>query len=266
MDLGIRGRTALISGGDSGIGLATAKLLAEEGVRVILTDVDQAKLDDALGTIGAEEGMALAFAADLTKPDDVTNLARQVEEAVGDLDILVHSAGITGETGFFHEVDDDAWHEVLETNLLAPVRLTRALLPGMRRKRWGRIVFIASEDAEQPYPDEIPYCASKSGLLALSKGLSKTYAKEGILVNAVSPAFIATPMTDAMMEQRAQEMGVSFEEAITTFLEEERPGIELERRGEAYEVAPVIALLCSERASFVNGANWRVDGGSVATI
>ncbi|HLU35039.1 MAG TPA: SDR family oxidoreductase, partial [Thermomicrobiales bacterium] len=86
------------------------------------------------------------------------------------------------------------------------------------------------------------------------------------LVNAVSPAFIATPMTDAMMEQRAQEMGVSFEEAIATFLEEERPGIELERRGEAYEVAPVIALLCSERASFVNGANWRVDGGSVATI
>lgn len=263
MDLGIRGRTALISGGDSGIGLATAKLLRDEGVTVVLTDVDQSKLDAAVRELG--DG-AHAFAADVTDPQSIGRLAEQVQGAVGDVDILVNSAGITGSTGPFHEIDDAGWNETLEVNLMGAVRLTRAFLPAMRVNGWGRIVFIASEDAVQPYPDEIPYCAAKAGLLAVSKGMSKQYAKEGILVNAVSPAFIATPMTDAMMEQRAGEMGVSFDEAVASFLEEERPHIELQRRGEVDEVAPVIALLCSERASFVLGSNWRVDGGSVASI
>lgn len=126
--------------------------------------------------------------------------------------------------------------------------------------------FLASEDATQPYPDEIPYCSAKAGVLALSKGLSKTYASEGLLVNAVSPAFIATPMTDAMMDKRAEERGSDREEAIRSFLDEERPGIELKRRGQAEEVANVVAFLCSDLASFVNGSNYRVDAGSVQTI
>lgn len=264
MDLGISGRTALISGGDSGIGLATAKLLQDEGVTVVLTDVDQAKLDNALGELG--NGTAHAFAADVTDPASIGRLVEQVQLVAGDVDILVNAAGITGATGAFHEIDDEGWDETLATNLMGAVRLTRAFLPAMRKNRWGRIVFIASEDAVQPYPDEIPYCAAKAGLLAVAKGMSKQYAKEGILVNAVSPAFIATPMTDAMMSQRAEERGTSIDEAIASFLEEERPHIELKRRGEADEVASVIALLCSERASFVVGANWRVDGGSVASI
>jgi NAD(P)-dependent dehydrogenase (short-subunit alcohol dehydrogenase family) len=266
MNLGLTGKTALISGGDSGIGLATARILVEEGARVVLTDIDQGRLEEALATLGADEGKAYAFAADLTSSDDIDGLVRRVSDEVGAVDILVHSAGITGATGLFHEIDERGWQETLDVNLMAPVRLTRAFLPSMRGRGWGRIVFIASEDAVQTYPDEIPYCAAKAGLLALSKGLSRTYAQEGILVNAVSPAFIATPMTDAMMQQRADELGVTFDEAIESFLEEERPGIELKRRGEASEVAPVIAMLCSELASFVNGANWRVDGGSVATM
>lgn len=263
MDLGIRGRTALISGGDSGIGLATARLLQDEGVTVVLTDLDQDSLEAAAKELG--EG-AHAFAADVTDPASVGRLVEQVQGAVGDVDILVNSAGITGATGAFHEIDDDGWDETLAVNLMGAVRLTRAFLPAMRVNGWGRIVFLASEDAVQPYADEIPYCAAKAGLLAVSKGLSKQYATEGILVNAVSPAFIATPMTDAMMENRAEERGETFDEAVESFLEEERPHIEVKRRGEADEVAPVIALLCSELASFVNGANWRVDGGSVASI
>ncbi len=136
----------------------------------------------------------------------------------------------------------------------------------MRGKGWGRIVLLASEDAVQPYADELPYCAAKAAVLSLVKGLSKTYGSEGILVNAVSPAFIATPMTDKMMEKRSSELGVGVEEAISSFLDEERPFMELKRRGEPEEVAAVIAFLASERASFVNGSNYRVDSGSVATI
>jgi NAD(P)-dependent dehydrogenase (short-subunit alcohol dehydrogenase family) len=266
MDLGIRGRKALITGGDSGIGLATARELLEAGAIVVLSDLDQAKLDDAVKTLDAEEWQLYAFAADVTDPASLTALGSKVQEAVGDIDILVQSSGITGATGLFHEIDDAGWVETIETDLLGPVRLVRTFLPSLRKGGWGRIVLLASEDAVQPYPDEVPYCAAKAGILSLAKGLSKTYASEGLLVNAVSPAFIATPMTDAMMEKRAKEQGSSREEAIASFLEEERPHIELKRRGEAEEVAAVIAFLCSDRASFVNGSNWRVDGGSVATM
>jgi NAD(P)-dependent dehydrogenase (short-subunit alcohol dehydrogenase family) len=118
----------------------------------------------------------------------------------------------------------------------------------------------------QPYDDELPYCAAKAGILALAKGLSRSYALEGLLVNAVSPAFIHTPMTDAMMQKRGKELGVPTKEAIESFLDEERPYMELKRRGEPDEVANVVAFLCSEAASFVNGSNYRVDSGSVATI
>jgi len=149
---------------------------------------------------------------------------------------------------------------------MGPVRLVKAFLPALRSGGWGRLVFVASEDAVQPYDDELPYCAAKAGILALAKGLSRSYALEGLLVNAVSPAFIHTPMTDAMMEKRADEKGTSTDEAIVSFLDEERPYMELKRRGEPQEVANVIAFLCSDLASFVNGSNYRVDSGSVATI
>ena len=263
MDLGIRGRTALISGADSGIGLATARLLYAEGVRVVLTDIDETTVTAAAEGIGPD---ALAFGADLTDPAAVDRLHSRVVEAVGDIDILVQSAGITGAQGLFHEIDEAGWSDTIETDLLAPVRLVRAFLPSLRTGGWGRLVFVASEDAVQPYDDELPYCAAKAGILALAKGLSRSYATEGLLVNAVSPAFIATPMTDAMMAKRAEQNRTTVDEAISSFLREERPYLELDRRGQADEVAAVIAFLCSDRASFVNGSNYRVDGGSVATL
>lgn len=149
---------------------------------------------------------------------------------------------------------------------MATVRVCRAFIPVMQAEQWGRIVLVTSEDAIQPYTDEMPYCACKAAVLNFAKNLSKAYAQDGILVNSVSPAFIATPMTDAMMEQRAEKLDVNFDEAIASFLKEKRPHLELKRRGKPQEVAAVIAFLCSELSSFVVGANYRVDGGSVATI
>ncbi|TQJ31511.1 SDR family NAD(P)-dependent oxidoreductase [Microbacterium sp. SLBN-146] len=266
MDLGIAGRSALITGGDSGIGWHTAQLLLEEGATVVITDRDPDALADAAARLDAPDGTLFSFAADITSLDDVARLHDQVQEAVGDIDILVQSAGITGAQGLFHEISDDGWTQTIETDLLGPVRLVRQFLPSLRKGGWGRLVFLASEDAVQPYDDELPYCAAKAGILALAKGLSRSYASEGLLVNAVSPAFIHTPMTDAMMTKRADERGTDVDEAISSFLDEERPYMELGRRGEPEEVAAVIAFLCSDRASFVNGSNYRVDSGSVATI
>ena len=266
MDLGIKGRKALVSGADSGIGWHTARLLLEEGVTVVITDIDQGRLDSAATQLNAAEGSLHAFAADITKLDQLASLSDRVQAAIGNIDILVQCAGITGAQGMFHEIDDAGWAKTIETDLLGPVRLISTFLPALRTGGWGRIVLTASEDAIQPYPDEIPYCSAKAGILALSKGLSRTYATEGVLVNAVSPAFIHTPMTDAMMDKRAKQNGTSTDEAIQSFLKEERPGIDLKRRGEPDEVASVIAFLCSERASFVNGSNYRVDAGSVGAI
>ncbi|MFP7834354.1 SDR family NAD(P)-dependent oxidoreductase [Marisediminicola sp. LYQ134] len=266
MDLGISGRTALVSGADSGIGWHTARLLLEEGATVVVTDLDQSSLDDAAAKLDSAEGKLFAFAADVTSVDSIASLRSSVEGAVGEIDILVQSAGITGAQGLFHEIDDEGWTKTIEVDLMGPVRLVSAFLPALRTGGWGRIVLLASEDAVQPYDDEIPYCSAKAGVLALMKGLSRSYASEGLLVNAVSPAFIRTPMTDAMMEKRSKELGTSVDEAIESFLSDERPYMELGRRGEAEEVASVIAFLCSDRASFVNGSNYRVDSGSVATI
>jgi len=266
MDLNIAGKKALVSGADSGIGWQTARLLLDAGVTVVITDQKQDTLDEAAARLNAPEGSLFAFAADITDLASLATLHDNVQREIGDIDILVQSAGITGAQGLFHEIDDAGWVDTITVDLLGPVRLVSTFLPSLRTGGWGRLVFLASEDAVQPYDDELPYCAAKAGILALMKGLSRSYAKEGLLVNAVSPAFIHTPMTDAMMEKRAKERDTDVDEAIESFLSEERPYMELGRRGEPEEVANVIAFLCSDLSSFVNGSNYRVDSGSVATI
>ena len=265
MDFGIKGKVAVITGGDSGMGKATAKLLAAEGVKIALLDktTDEVKAS-------AEEvskiGEAIAVTADLRNLDEVEAAKQQILDHYGTVHILVNCAGITGATKEFLELTDEDWLETINVDFMSAVRVCRAFIPSMQQAGWGRIVLIGSEDAVQPYTDEMPYCAAKAGVLNLTKNLSKAYAKDGILINSVSPAYIATPMTDAMMEKRAKEKGMSFDKAIETFLDEKRPHLELHRRGKAQEVAAVIAFLCSEHSSFVVGANYRVDGGSVATV
>jgi NAD(P)-dependent dehydrogenase (short-subunit alcohol dehydrogenase family) len=265
VELGIEGRTALVTGGDSGIGWETARMLLAEGATVVLSDRDPDELARAAERLEAPEGRLHHVAADVTSLADLEALRDRVHELVGPIDILVQSSGVTGAQGLFHEIDDQGWLDTLEVDLLGPVRLARTFIDDLRRG-WGRLVFLTSEDATQPYDDELPYCAAKAGVLSFAKGLSRSYATDGLLVNCVSPAFIHTPMTDAMMQKRSEELGVSFDEAIESFLDEERPYMELKRRGEPEEVAAVIAFLCSERASFVNGAEYRVDSGSVATL
>jgi 3-oxoacyl-[acyl-carrier protein] reductase len=265
MDLGLKDKIAIVTGGDSGIGKATAELLVREGAKVAILDRTQEKLDSAKQEIG-KFGEVLAVQADLTKPEAIASAKQQILDHFGKVDILVHAAGITGATGDFLELSDDDWYETIEIDFMAAVRVCRAFIPGMQKAGWGRVVLLGSEDAVQPYPEDVPYCACKAAVLNLAKNLSKSYGKDGVLINTVSPAFIATAMTDKMMKQRAQEMDKSFDEAIASFLKENRPHLELHRRGTVEEVAAVITFLCSQQASFVLGANWRVDGGSVATI
>ena len=265
MDFGIKDKIAVITGGDSGIGKATAKLLAAEGVKVALLDKTTDELKATADEI-AKIGEVMPVTADLRNLEEVETAKKQIIDHFGTVHILVNCAGITGATKDFLELTDPDWYETIDVDFMAAVRVCRAFIPFMQEENWGRIVLIGSEDAVQPYTDEMPYCAAKAGILNLAKNLAKAYAKDGILVNSASPAYIATPMTDAMMEKRAKEKNMSFDRAIETFLDEKRPHLELHRRGKAEEVAAVIAFLCSQHSSFVVGANYRVDGGSVATV
>lgn len=258
MDLGIKGKSALVTGGAGGIGMETAKLLLQEGVEVTLTDLDAGDLSAAADEIGVN-----AEVADLSNSDGVEALFEKVGTK---FDILVHAAGVTGAKGDPLAMTDEDWDHALNVDCLSGVRLARHLCPAMIDRGWGRVVFVASENVAQPYPDETVYNAAKSALLSFAKSVAMQHSKSGLLVNTIAPAFIESPMTDGMMEQRAEQMGVSFDEAVEDFLKTERPYLVLGRRGQVEEVAPVIAMLCSARASFVTGSNWRVDGGAVGSI
>ena len=171
MDLGLNGRTALITGADSGIGWHTAKLLLAEGANVAITDLDSDELTQAAQALDVADDRLVALPADVTDADSLAKLHQQVKDALGPIDILVQSAGVTGAQGKFHEIDEEGWRSTLDIDLMGPVRVLREFLDDLRTGGWGRVVLLASEDGVQPYDDEIPYCTAKAGVLALAKGL-----------------------------------------------------------------------------------------------
>ena len=258
MDLNIKGRRALITGANGGMGLATAEILKAEGVELFVTDVTQAKVDETTAKLACE-----GAAGDLSTVEGVDAF---IEKAGTAFDILVHTAGITGAKGDPLDMDEEAWVKAWNIDFMSAVRLGRHLGHPMIGRGWGRMVFITSENVAQPYPEETVYNSAKSALLSWSKSVAMQHSGKGLLVNCVSPAFIETDMTDGMMEKRSEELGVSRKEAVESFLEEKRPYLVLGRRGRVEEVAPTIALLCSDLATFTTGSNYRVDGGAVGSI
>ena len=235
-------------------------------MNIILSDKTHQELEDAAKEVrkfATENNTVIAVTADVTKNDEVLQLAARTKEEFGAANILVHCAGIRGAAGDFLSLNDEDWYQSIDVDLMGAVRVCRAFIPQMQEKGWGRIVLIASENALQPYEEESPYNACKAGIINLTKCLSRAYSKEGLMINCVSPAYVATPMTQEMMEQLADKRNTSVDEAIEWFLKNKRPHIVVDRRGKAEEVASAIAFLCSDRASYITGSNYRVDGGSV---
>ena len=268
MDLQVNGRTAVISGAAGDMALETAKILLDGGARLILTDVDEDELKEAAEKLNGGDNVRTVV-ADLSTQAGADKV--RDEGARGEADwtptLMLHAAGVTGAKGDpLDDITEEDWQHAWNTDFMTAVRMSQAFIPAMRKAGFGRVVFVTSENVAQPYPDEVVYNASKAAVLSFAKGMSQVYAQEGVLVNCIAPAFIETDMTDGMMEKRAEQRGTNMEEAIDSFLDEERPHLVLNRRGKPEEVAFITATLLSPRASFVNGANYRIDGGSVQTI
>ncbi|CAG0980672.1 3-oxoacyl-[acyl-carrier protein] reductase [Burkholderiales bacterium] len=267
MNFDLEGKVVLVSGASRGIGRSIAQAFADEGCRLAICARGREALDAVASELTQRGTEVLAVPADLTKAAEAEHVVNAALERFGAIHVLINNVGGVGSfAAAFHELTDEQWRETLELNLLPAVRLTRLVLPAMQRQHYGRIVNIASESGIQPDPFMPHYNAAKAAIINLTKSLSKAYAHDGILVNAVSPAMTRTEIVEGMLREQAQARGMSIEEATAAFLKELRPNIVLGRPAEPAEVAAVVVFLASAAASFVTGANYRVDGGSVASL
>ena len=255
MDLGLKGKVALVTAASKGMGKACALALAAEGARVAICARNEAELKTAADEVRARtKADVLAVRADVTKAAEVTALVDQVKQAFGDPDVLIANCG-GPPRGFFDEFTDEAWHGAVEVSLMSTVRLIRAVLPGMRAKKWGRILTIQSVSVKQPIAGLLLSNAVRPGVAGLMKTLATELGKDNILVNTVCPGRI---MTDRFLSGHTQ-MGKTVEEYLAATSKE----VPLGRIGTPEEFANMVVFLASDRASYVTGVTVQVDGGLV---
>ncbi|HEY5337979.1 MAG TPA: 3-oxoacyl-ACP reductase FabG [Rhizomicrobium sp.] len=239
----LSGKTALVTGASGGIGGAIAKALHTQGASVVLSGTRAEALEALKSELGSH---AFAVTSNLGDKDSVEGLIKASEAAAGaPIDILVNNAGITRDN-LFMRMKDDEWDQVIAVNLTAAFRLSRAVLRGMMKKRWGRIISITSVVGETGNPGQGNYAAAKAGLVGMSKSLAAEVASRNITVNCVAPGFIATPMTDALNDAQ--------KEAVFG-------RIPAGRMGAPVEIAAAVAYLASEEAAYVTGETLHVNGG-----
>ena len=244
MKIDLSGRTALVTGSTRGIGRAIAETLAGAGARVAVVGRDVVRAEEVASKLG---GGAAGFSCDVADIASVNALVENVEKAFGTIDILVNNAGLTRDNILFRLKDDD-WDAVLDANLRGAFVAIRAASRGMMKRRWGRIINIASVVGLTGNKGQSNYAASKAGLIGLTKSVAKELASRNILINAVAPGFIETDMTAAMTPEARAALAAQ---------------IPLERLGTPADVAATVAFLASEHASYITGQVLVVDGGLV---
>jgi 3-oxoacyl-[acyl-carrier protein] reductase len=268
MELGLAGKSCVVTGASRGIGLATARMLAAEGAGVLLVARGEEALSraaEACAEASAEAGARVeSLALDVTSADAGELVVRVCEDRLGGVDALVNNAG-TSAARPLEELIDSEWQEQWDLHVMAPLRLMRAAAPSMADRGGGRIVNVCSSSGKRPSLTNAAYSVTKAAQLSLSRVFADAYAAKGVLVNAVAPGPVATPLwveEGGLADQIAARGGGSREEA----LESARAKIPVGRLGTEEEIAAVIVFLCSELASNVAGAAWSVDGGSVPVI
>ena len=238
----LTGKTALVTGASGGIGGAVARALVAQGARVALSGTRREALEALAGQLAPGTPV---LPCNLAEAAAVEQLAKEDEAALGSLDILVNNAGLTRD-GLVLRMKDEDWQTVLDVNLGAAFRLSRAALRGMMKRRWGRIVNITSVVGVTGNAGQVNYAASKSGLIGMSKALAQEVASRGITVNCVAPGFITSAMTDVLSEDQKSKLLANIPQG---------------RMGDADEVAAAVVFLASEEAAYVTGQTLHVNGG-----
>ena len=241
----LKDKVAVVTGASRGIGRAIALKLAASGARVVLSARSQAALDDLAAAIAAAGGEALAVPTDIARTAEVENLFETAVERFGQVDILVNNAGITRDTLLVRMKDAD-WDAVLETNLKGPFLCSRAAAKIMTKQRSGRIINISSVVGEMGNAGQANYCASKAGLIGLTKSMARELARRHVTVNAVTPGFIVTDMTEVLSDKVKEEL---------------LGQIPLGRFGEADDIAAAVVFLASDQAAYITGQVLGVNGG-----
>jgi 3-oxoacyl-[acyl-carrier protein] reductase len=269
MDLGLAGRACVVTGASSGIGRETALQLCAEGAKVLLVARGEERLaavtEEARRAAEPVGGAAASLALDVTAEDAGERMLAAAEENFGALDVLVNNAG-AAKWRDLDDVPDEDWRAQYELNVMAPLRAMRAAIPPMAQRGWGRVVNVCSTAGKRPSAAMAEYSVAKAAELSLSRLFADRYAKTGVLVNAVAPGPVEAEMwmqAGGLLDQSRDLSGIGSREEALAEAGSKRP---IGRLAQAEEIASTIVFLCSERASYVAGAAWSVDGGTVQVI
>jgi NAD(P)-dependent dehydrogenase (short-subunit alcohol dehydrogenase family) len=263
MKIDLSGKTALVTGSTSGIGHAIARGLAAAGAEVVVNGRTKARVD-----------AAVAAAAKAVPGSKVRGIAADVSTAAGckalvtalpDVDILINNAGIFEPKGFF-DIPDEDWSRFFEVNVMSGVRLSRAYMPNMLKRNWGRIIFISSESGLNIPKEMIHYGMTKTAQLAISRGLAEMTRGTAVTVNSVLPGPTISEGVETFVKDLAKQNGQSLEEAASNFVKQHRPTSLLQRFASVEEIANMVVYVSSKEASATNGAALRAEGGIVQTI
>ncbi len=260
MDLGLRDRVCVVTGSTAGIGLLTSRMLAAEGAQVVVCGRSAQRVERALAETGAAHGVT----CDLSEPDAPAALIQEAADRLGPVDVLVNNVGVAYQIGF-EELSDGQWDAMWQLNVMSYLRAIRAVVPGMRERGSGAIVNVSSTAGKRPSTGMPNYSVTKAAVLSLSRLVADLYAGVGIRCNAVAPGPTATDAwlgDGGLADQQAARTGKARAEVLAAVA----AGRPLGRLAEPEEIAAVVTFLCSERAGYVTGAAWSVDGGTVPII
>jgi 3-oxoacyl-[acyl-carrier protein] reductase len=259
MDLELKNRVALVAASSRGLGKAVAWGLAREGAKLVICARNKEVLEKTADDIFLETGVSVfPLVVDLADSEQIDWMIDETLDLFGRVDILVTNAG-GPPPGQFNDVDESEWMKAIQQTLMSVVRLTRDVIPGMRKQKWGRIIHMTSVSVKQPIDGLLLSNVLRPGVIGLTKSLSQELAKDNILVNAVCPGYYLTDRVKELLRKKAKKNKTSVDKAMADVIQE----IPLERMGRPEELADLIVFLASERASYITGSIIQVDGGFV---